>query len=50
MSPYPDQPSPIMLTGWGVQLGVDAADDPRIDEFLTDVPAGPADTRAGCDV
>jgi hypothetical protein len=40
MSPYPGQDSPIVLTAWGVQLGVDSADDPRIDEFLTTYRAG----------
>lgn len=34
MSPYPDQPSPITLSAWGVQLEVTSADDPRIDQFL----------------
>lgn len=40
MSPYPDQDSPIVLTAWGVQLGVDKANDPRIGEFLTTYRSG----------
>lgn len=47
MSPYPDQASPIMLTAWGVQLGVDSVDDPRIDEFLTTYRQGPQTPEPG---
>lgn len=47
MSPYPGQPSPIMLTAWGVQLGVDSADDPRIEEFLTTYRQGPQTPEPG---
>jgi hypothetical protein len=34
MSPYQDQKSPITLTAWGHQLGVEKASDPRVDEFF----------------
>ena len=34
LSPFDDLPSPIVLSGWNTQLQVDAADDPRIPEFL----------------
>jgi hypothetical protein len=34
LSPFDDLPSPIVLSGWNVQLKVDSADDPRIEEFL----------------
>ncbi|MGN6751849.1 MAG: DUF3105 domain-containing protein [Intrasporangium sp.] len=34
VSPYEGQKSPIVLTAWGHQLGVDTADDQRIDPFL----------------
>jgi hypothetical protein len=47
MSPYPDQASPIMLTAWGVQLGVDDADDSRIEEFLTAYSHGPQTPEPG---
>lgn len=47
MSPYPDQESPVMLTAWGAQLGVDASDDPRIDEFLTGYRQGPQTPEPG---
>jgi hypothetical protein len=47
MSPYPDQESPVVLTAWGVQLGIDGADDPRIDEFLTTYRSGPQTPEPG---
>ena len=47
MSPYPDQESPIVLTAWGVQLGIDGADDPRVDEFLTTYRSGPQTPEPG---
>jgi hypothetical protein len=34
LSPYPTQTSPIVLTAWSVQLEVDSAADPRIDDFI----------------
>ena len=34
LSPYPDQPTPIALTAWGLQLEVDSADDGRIEQFI----------------
>ncbi|MET9835767.1 DUF3105 domain-containing protein [Streptomyces sp. NPDC006385] len=34
LSPYADQSSPITLTAWGHQLGVDKASDSQVNEFL----------------
>lgn len=34
MSPHQDQKSPITLTAWGVQLGVEQATDARVEQFL----------------
>lgn len=34
LSPFEGLPSPIVLSGWNVQLQVEEADDPRIAEFL----------------
>ncbi|WP_405961269.1 DUF3105 domain-containing protein [Streptomyces sp. NBC_00024] len=34
LSPFPGQSSPIVLSAWGTQLGVDSADDPRVQKFL----------------
>lgn len=47
MSPYPDQESPITLTAWGVQLGLDDAGDTRIDEFLSTYRSGPQTPEPG---
>lgn len=35
LSPYHDMDAPISLQSWGHQLALDAADDPRIDQFVT---------------
>lgn len=34
LSPFDGLPSPIMLSGWNSQLGVDSVDDERIGEFI----------------
>jgi hypothetical protein len=34
LSPYAGLPSPIVLSGWNVQLWVESADDPRIPRFF----------------
>lgn len=34
LSPFEGLPTPIVLSGWNVQLQVEEADDPRIAEFL----------------
>ncbi|MBG6191114.1 hypothetical protein IWX64_002068 [Arthrobacter sp. CAN_A212] len=34
LSPYADQESPVMMSAWGLQLGVDSADDDRLAVFL----------------
>jgi hypothetical protein len=47
MSPYVDQRSPITLTAWGVQLGVDSVDDARIEQFLTTFRQGPQTPEPG---
>lgn len=40
MSPYPDQDAPVTLTAWGRQLTVTGADDPRIQQFLSEYVQG----------
>ena len=47
MSPYPNQRSPIVLTAWGVQLEVQSADDPRIDQFVRAYLQGPQTPEPG---
>jgi hypothetical protein len=34
LSPFEGLPSPIVLSGWNVQLQIETADDPRIAEFF----------------
>ena len=41
MNPYPNLRSPVVVTAWGVQLEVDSADDPRIQEFIDAYARGP---------
>jgi hypothetical protein len=40
MSPYPDMPSDIVLTAWGVQLYPDSPSDTRIASFIRDYTNG----------
>jgi hypothetical protein len=34
VSPYPDQPAPVIMSAWGYQLRLDLVGDPRLDQFL----------------
>jgi hypothetical protein len=34
LSPYPNLESPVVLTGWGVQMELDSVDNGRISEFM----------------
>lgn len=34
LSPYPDQPSPVAASAWGLQLTADSAGDPRLSQFI----------------
>lgn len=34
LSPYPDLPTPVVATGWGVQLRIDSVSDVRLEKFL----------------
>lgn len=47
LSPYPDLPSPIVLSAWGYQLRVDKADDPRIQQFLKKYEQNPQGPEPG---
>jgi hypothetical protein len=51
LSPYPGQPSPVVLTAWGVQLQLDDANDGRIDQFIDRYRQGPytPEPGAACD-
>jgi hypothetical protein len=41
VSPYEDQDSPVVLSAWGIQLKVESADDPKIEQFLNKYVLGP---------
>ncbi|NJN53619.1 MAG: DUF3105 domain-containing protein [Anaerolineae bacterium] len=51
LSPYPGQPSPVVLTAWGVQLEVDDVNDGRIARFIDRYRQGPftPEPGAACD-
>lgn len=46
VSAYEDQDSPVVLTAWGVQLEVDSADDPKVEQFLNKYVQGPQTPEA----
>ncbi len=47
VSPYPEQRSPIVLTGWGVQLEVDDVNDERVAQFIERYRLGPSTPERG---
>lgn len=47
LSPYEGQPSPVMATAWGHQLGVDSAEDARLEEFVQEYKQGPQTPEPG---
>ncbi len=47
VSPYPEQRSPVVLTGWGVQLELDSIDDDRVGQFVERYRVGPNTPERG---
>ena len=47
VSPYPEQRSPIVLTGWGVQLELESVDDDRFEQFIELYRLGPTTPERG---
>jgi hypothetical protein len=47
LSPYPDQEAPVVATAWNNQLALDGADDPRLDDFVTEFRQGPQTPEPG---
>ena len=47
LSPYPDLPSKVVASAWGVQLKMDSADDPRIKAFIDKYKRGPQTPEPG---
>lgn len=49
VSPYPGQSSPVMATGWGLQLSVESASDPRLSAFVKAYAGGGQGGEPGAD-
>jgi len=46
-SPYPDLPAPVVASAWGVQLALDGAHDPRLEQFVREHRNGPQTPEPG---
>jgi hypothetical protein len=49
LSPYPGLPKPVVASGWGVQLQLPGADDPRLARFLQKYEQGPQTPERGAE-
>ena len=49
LSPYPGLPQPVVASGWGVQLQLPGADDPRLARFLKKYEQGPQTREPGAE-
>lgn len=47
LSPYPDLPSPIVISAWGYQLRLEEANDPRLKEFIKQYELNPQGPEPG---
>ncbi|MHB1164755.1 MAG: DUF3105 domain-containing protein [Candidatus Nanopelagicales bacterium] len=47
VSPYPGLPSPVVASAWGVQLPLDSAADPRLEQFVKTYQRGPQTPEPG---
>ncbi len=47
LSPHADLPTPIVASGWGVQLTVESAGDARLANFITEYMQGPQTPEPG---
>lgn len=47
LSPYPNLPSPVVASAWGLQLKLDKADDPRLAQFIREYANGPQNPEPG---
>lgn len=47
LSPYPDLPSPIVISAWGYQLQLQQVDDPRLKSFIEKYERGPESPEPG---
>ena len=47
VTPYPDLPAPVVASAWGKQLKLEAAGDPRLNQFLRTYREGPQTPEKG---
>ena len=47
VSVWPEQPDPIVMTAWGVQLSLESANDDRIEDFIDKYRVGPQTPERG---
>jgi hypothetical protein len=47
LSPYPNLPSPVVASAWGLQLKLDKADDARLAQFISEYANGPQNPEPG---
>jgi hypothetical protein len=47
LSPFPNLPAPVVASGWGVQLQLTGADDPRLPRFIKRYEQGPQTREPG---
>lgn len=47
LSPYPNLPSPVVASAWGVQLKLDNANDSRLASFISKYAQGPQTPEPG---
>lgn len=47
LSPYPDLPSPVIASAWGIQLSLEEAGDPRLNAFMRKYQQGPQTPELG---
>jgi hypothetical protein len=46
-SPYPGLPAPVVASAWGLQLRLDSAEDPRLEQFIRAFRQGPQTPERG---
>jgi hypothetical protein len=47
VSPYPDQPYPVVATAWGKQLSLESAENPELERFIGTYNQGPQTPEPG---
>lgn len=47
VSPYPGQSTPAVASAWGLQVGLESADDPRLARFVDQFRQGPQTPEPG---